>query len=89
MGLLAGIKVAASSFLARFVLAYFMALPTLEGWAMYNHLALRSPSLYLRSQLGHRAGRLSSGFRYLGRKLYKRGLMMKGPTTFVIDRGKF
>lgn len=87
-GIMVGIKVAAaSSFLARLFLAYLMAWPTLEGWSMHQ-LALRSLSLYLRSQLGHRAGYLSFRFRYMGHKLYKRGLTMKGIATFVIDRGK-
>ena len=87
LGIMVGIKVAATSFLARLFLACYLALPTLEGWAMH-HIALRSLSLYLRSQLGHRAGHLSSRFRYMERRLYKRGLTMKVAATFVIDRGK-
>lgn len=87
MGIMVGIKVAASSFLARVFLAYLMALPTLEGWSMH-HLAFRSLSLYLRSQIGHRTGHLPFRSCFTGRKLYKRGQTMKGAATFVIDRGK-
>jgi len=88
MGLMAGIKVAASYFAMRIFLAYLCAFPTLEGvWAMQS-IAFRSSILYSRSQFGHRASYLSCRCRCFGRKLYKRGLTMKGVASFVLDPGK-
>jgi hypothetical protein len=87
MGLLAGIKVAALSLVARLFFVYLIALTTPERcWTMHQ-LAFRSLSRYLRSHVGHQAGRLLYRFRFTGRKLHKRGHTMKGAATFVIDPG--